>query len=281
MTARIPTKQTGECTDACVICRDPAIQGVDGATYRVQCHGTVCKKCPSVFRDLGFARFLANKNELDALCQYSELPDCAMKLYRSWQSAPVFHLRQEFDNTPVYHEHLRKQIKDTEENLVKLEGKLAGQPIGVRCAPYHVLEPGGSGERLSYCFVCHDGFLDKPVFAMHCQECDRNICEKCYPLVGDVRFAMFLVQEDEASLAVYKYNPEFIRRTPDGDKYAKRVYELHQEFNGTAEHRKILEAKIVDTGKCIAELKHTLAYAEALWNLSEMCSIPRAGARRV
>ncbi len=240
--------QTQSCTDACVLCRDAV-----AAMQCAECQDKVCDKCLSVYNDVGFAMFLGNKDHT-LLPVYAKTPECTVTRFRNPWSIAVYNLRQEFDNTSEHHCLLEDHIKYAEKGVLQLKHKLSAGSSEMRCAPHHTLQAGGSDECKGFCILCCDISHSKPAAAVHCLECHETVCEKCLPLFKDTRFALFLAQESRSSLFAYQQE-DTVGNT--------ELYELHQEFNGTAEHREILNGKIANAEKRVEELKLKLAEAQA------------------
>ena len=125
--------ESGRRFDFCTFCHDLSDSKVAIKMHCPRCCESVCEKCLADYRDIGFAMFL-NQEDRSSLCAYKENPACAMHLVRNPWGAQVYALHEEYNDTAVFREMVKKQIKKAEKRVEELKCKLAASEERAICA---------------------------------------------------------------------------------------------------------------------------------------------------
>ena len=203
----------------CVMCCDLNVDRAAIAMHCRSCNESVCERCVATYHDVGFAMFL-HKEDLCSLREYMDAPESAVN-----PDTRVYNWHQEFNDTPLGHDHLAKRITDAEEVVADRKAKLAASEA--RCTVVNVVK--------------------------------GVICSAlgCTTAPDEAGFELFLSKVDPDSLRLYQSKPElalYLCRDP----WSARLYGLHEEFNNTAGFRKQLAHKIGVAEREVEDLKAKL-----------------------
>lgn len=118
----------GDQFELCYICQDLSLEKAPMAMHCAPCNQSVCERCVHLYRDIGFAMFLSREDR-GSLLPYMEDHQCATTRFRNPWSCRVYHLHEEYNDTPGFRVTLERRIEEARVAVLKLEEKLAASKL--------------------------------------------------------------------------------------------------------------------------------------------------------
>lgn len=122
--------------ELCYICQDLSCEKAAMAMHCAPCNQSVCERCVQLYHDVGFAMFLSREDR-GSLLPYMEHHECATTQFLEYDHLEVYHLHEEYNDTPKFRKTLEMKIKKARAIVMELEDKLAASKLRAAQAAFN------------------------------------------------------------------------------------------------------------------------------------------------